>query len=498
MTYAAQDRKARHADSIGSSPRDGARARRTRLPPPAPARYGRCWTVSRSRSGAPVSLMERGNPARSCEISDRHRRCLRRECARRYRSCSVPAARRLSAAEFLARPPPLGRRAIRMSASCRGAARCGADGGAGRRRRAACRRVRPRGRRRSGRRRARALIDLTHGTLRRYGRVQAIVRRAVDGAAMADSLVEALLWCSLYALDSGRYAEYTVVDQAVRACGMLERWNAKGYVNALLRGFLRERGSLEARIQADLKRATSIRAGGSKSCAHAYPGEARCSARGGQFASADVPARQPAACAALRQYQEQLARRRHWHAARWATKRCLLERPVPVERLPGFARARSRCRTPARNARRTASICADGQRVLDACAAPGGKSGHILERAQVALTALDVDAARCARASSATSSAWGLSRASCVPTARGPRTWWDGEPFDRILADVPCSASGIARRHPDIKWLRRADDVGGVRRAPGHDSRRAVAGARRRMVNCCMPPARCFRRRTTR
>src|SRR2546429_9720686 len=61
------------------------------------------------------------------------------------------------------------------------------------------------------------------------------------------------LWCSLYALESGRYAEYTVVDQAVRACALLERWSAKGYVNALLRGFLRERASLEARIGADME-----------------------------------------------------------------------------------------------------------------------------------------------------------------------------------------------------------------------------------------------------
>src|SRR5207302_11163160 len=97
-----------------------------------------------------------------------------------------------------------------------------------------------------------ALLDLTHGTLRRYGRVQAIVDE-LSRRGRPDALVEALLWCSLYALESGRYAEYTVVDQAVRACALLERWSAKGYVNALLRGFLRERASLEARISADVE-----------------------------------------------------------------------------------------------------------------------------------------------------------------------------------------------------------------------------------------------------
>ncbi len=93
-----------------------------------------------------------------------------------------------------------------------------------------------------------ALLDLTHGTLRRYGRVQGIVRE-LSRRGQPDALVEALLWCSLYALESGRYAEYTVVDQAVRACTLLERWTAKGYVNGLLRSYLRERGAIEARIR---------------------------------------------------------------------------------------------------------------------------------------------------------------------------------------------------------------------------------------------------------
>src|SRR5262249_21885817 len=100
----------------------------------------------------------------------------------------------------------------------------------------------------------------------------------------------------------------------------------------------------------------------------------------------------------------------------------------------------------------------DGQRVLDACAAPGGKTAHILESAAVSLTALDVDPARCADIER------NLARLGARAQARAadaslPESWWDGAPFERILADVPCSASGIARRHPDTKWLRRADDV---------------------------------------
>src|SRR5262245_26101944 len=95
-----------------------------------------------------------------------------------------------------------------------------------------------------------ALIDLTHGTLRRYGRVQAIVAH-LSRRGRPDALVEALLWTALYALESGRYAEHTAVDEAVKACGLIEHWPAKGYVNGLLRGFLRQRSALEAQVAAE-------------------------------------------------------------------------------------------------------------------------------------------------------------------------------------------------------------------------------------------------------
>jgi 16S rRNA (cytosine967-C5)-methyltransferase len=99
-----------------------------------------------------------------------------------------------------------------------------------------------------------------------------------------------------------------------------------------------------------------------------------------------------------------------------------------------------------------------GERVLDACAAPGGKTGHILERADVDLTALDLDAMRLARVQENLDRLQ-LHAMLIQGDAAQPDTWWDGRPFDRILADVPCSASGVVRRNPDIKWLRRPDDI---------------------------------------
>jgi 16S rRNA (cytosine967-C5)-methyltransferase len=300
-----------------------------------------------------------------------------------------------------------------------------------------------------------ALLDLTHGTLRRYGRVQAIVRE-LSHRAKADALVEPLLWCALYALESGRYAPYTVVDQAVRACGLLEKWNAKGYVNALLRAALREQGSLEARIAGDAEARYQHPAWWIELLRRAYPGAWEAALAGGN-------SHPPMSLRINRRRTSVAAYRARLVEAGIAARAIgadglLLERPVAVGELPGFEGGEVSVQDA--GAQRAAP-CLDlqrGQRVLDACAAPGGKTAHILEAAEVELIALDSDAQRLARL------ARNLERLSLRATLRHAdctqlAAWWDGEPFDRILADVPCSASGIARRRPDLKWLRRADDV---------------------------------------
>ena len=136
----------------------------------------------------------------------------------------------------------------------------------------------------------------------------------------------------------------------------------------------------------------------------------------------------------------------------------MLERPVPVARLPGFAEGRVSVQDAGAQRAAPWLDVAAGQRVLDACAAPGGKTAHILELADVELTALELDATRAARID-ANLARLGLSAQVRVADCRSLDDWWDGRPFERILADVPCSASGVARRHPDIKWLRRESDV---------------------------------------
>jgi 16S rRNA (cytosine967-C5)-methyltransferase len=147
----------------------------------------------------------------------------------------------------------------------------------------------------------------------------------------------------------------------------------------------------------------------------------------------------------------------------------VLAEPCPVQALHGFAEGEVSVQDAA--AQRAAPLLLNGAgtlpplprgaRVLDACAAPGGKTAHLLELAELELLALDSDPVRLARVQE------GLNRLGLnqpgvtlqAADARQPRAWWDGRPFDAILLDAPCTASGIVRRHPDVRWLRRADDV---------------------------------------
>ena len=148
---------------------------------------------------------------------------------------------------------------------------------------------------------------------------------------------------------------------------------------------------------------------------------------------------------------------------------CIRDRPCPVQQLPGFAEGELSVQDAA--AQRAAPLLigegeytlAKGARVLDACAAPGGKTAHLLELAELDLLALDSDPVRLTRVQD-TLNRLQLKARLKAGDARDPRGWWDGKPFDAILLDAPCTASGIVRRHPDVRWLRRADDVAALAR----------------------------------
>ncbi len=135
-----------------------------------------------------------------------------------------------------------------------------------------------------------------------------------------------------------------------------------------------------------------------------------------------------------------------------------LAHPVAVGELPGLASGELSVQDAGAQSAADLLDLADGQRVLDACAAPGGKAAHILERAAVELVAVEFDPARAARIGPSLQRL-GLEAEIITGDAARPDDWWDGRAFDRILIDAPCSATGVLRRHPDIRWLRRSGDI---------------------------------------
>jgi len=139
----------------------------------------------------------------------------------------------------------------------------------------------------------------------------------------------------------------------------------------------------------------------------------------------------------------------------------VLATPRPVTQLPGFADGWWSVQDPGAQAAALLLPLADNMRVLDACAAPGGKTAHILERANVHMLALDADAARLARVDENLTRLGLLSDRVRLQAgdAAACADWWDGQPFDAVLVDAPCTASGIVRRHPDIRWLRQPGDL---------------------------------------
>jgi 16S rRNA (cytosine967-C5)-methyltransferase len=146
------------------------------------------------------------------------------------------------------------------------------------------------------------------------------------------------------------------------------------------------------------------------------------------------------------------------HLVAGAPNAVALDEAVPVDELPGFTDGLASVQDASAQLAVELLELKDGLRVLDACAAPGGKAAHVLERANCDVLALDADAARLQRV------AENLARLALEATlkagdAREPNGWWDGTPFDRILIDAPCSGTGVIRRHPDIKWLRRPGDI---------------------------------------
>lgn len=305
----------------------------------------------------------------------------------------------------------------------------------------------------------RAFIQaLCYGVCRQFHRLDFILSQLLD-KPLKDADVKALALVGLYQLNFMRVKPHAAVSETVLAARK-KPW-AKSLLNAVLRTYLREQEGLENKAEKFQSAAVSHPAWLIKQIEQDWPDLAQQILLENNL-QPPLVLRVNLAKTSREQYLHLLAEQDiASEGVSFCPSAIQLDKPVPVDLLPGFAEGLASVQDTAAQLAAGLLAVQPGQRVLDVCAAPGGKTAHILEnQPQLAeLVAVDIDEARMQRVSE-NLQRLKLSAKLVVGDAANPATWWDGKLFDRILLDAPCSALGVIRRHPDIKVLRRAEDIG--------------------------------------
>lgn len=308
-----------------------------------------------------------------------------------------------------------------------------------------------------GKRDPRALAaaqNLAYGTLRQAGRLRFFLD-TLAGRALAPPELAGHVLVGLYELDTASAPAYAVVNETV-AIAARAFPRARGFVNALLRNFQRRRPELDQAAAQHPEARWNFPGWWLARLQDEHPAhwQAIVTAQNGH---PPMTLRVNPRRTTLEAYSQALAQAGLGHR-QTGDMALTLEQPVPVAELPGFQAGLVSVQDLGAQAAAPLLDAGDGMRVLDACAAPGGKAGHLLELHDLELVALDNDAARLGRVGD-NLERLGLAAGLELGDAGRPGAWWDGRPFQRILLDAPCTASGVVRRHPDGKWLKRADDV---------------------------------------
>ena len=305
----------------------------------------------------------------------------------------------------------------------------------------------------------RAFIQaLCYGVCRQFHRLDFILSQLLD-KPLKDADVKALAVVGLYQLKFMRVKPHAAVSETVLAARK-KPW-AKSLLNAVLRTYLREQDGLEQKADKFQVAALSHPNWLLKQIEQDWPEQAlKILLENNQ--QPPMVLRVNLAKSSREHYQQLLASQDiAAEAVGFCPSAIRLDKPAPVDLLPGFADGLVSVQDTAAQLAAGLLDVQPGDRVLDVCAAPGGKASHILEsQAQLKeLVAVDIDESRMRRVSE-NLQRLNLSAKLVVGDAANPASWWDGKPFERILLDAPCSALGVIRRHPDIKLLRRAEDIG--------------------------------------
>ncbi|GAA5524607.1 ribosomal RNA small subunit methyltransferase B [Microbulbifer aestuariivivens] len=302
------------------------------------------------------------------------------------------------------------------------------------------------------------LRELCYGSARAAPRLQLLADKLLRKPP-ADIEVRALILLGLYQLEFTRIPDHASISATVNAARDLGLDRATGVINGVLRNALRNREALQRKLSGNPQFSSMHPAWLQQAIKAAWGSDA-----GGIFKAnnANPPM-------TLRVDSRQQSRDDYLAVLRQAGiegRACelspvgiRLQSPCAVDALPGFDQGRVSVQDESAQLAALLLAPGEGERVLDACAAPGGKTAHLLEQAPgIQLSALDVDEERLDRVIDNLTRG-GLAAELICADAGEPDAWWDGEAFDRILLDAPCSATGVIRRNPDIKLLRRAEDI---------------------------------------
>lgn len=300
-----------------------------------------------------------------------------------------------------------------------------------------------------------AIQAIAFDTLRNYGLINTQLDTLLS-ATLSDAPVRHLLLIVLGQLQFSRASAHAIVNHAVSACEKMGFPRAKPLVNAILRNYLRTPEKFQReRFRQEV-------------ALYDFPSwwiERLKKEQPKRWREMLTAARlHPPLCLRINKRRIQVADYLIRLAEKGLSAKPIsdhainLEKPMPVNDIPGFQEGLVSVQDLGAQLSATLLGVENGMRVLDACAAPGGKTGHLLEMADIHLTALDNDSHRVRRIHE---NLQRLGLTATVKTADAACTadWWDGTPFDRILLDAPCSGSGVTRRHPDIKWIRRETDL---------------------------------------
>ncbi len=298
-------------------------------------------------------------------------------------------------------------------------------------------------------------IFLAYGAIRFLGENQFFIQQLID-KKITNKKIEALLCVALFQLNHDQSTDFTVVNEAVEAAKLINKSWAGSFVNGVLRNFIRQKENLQTELKNNEEAFYSYPVWWINLIKQNYPKNWESILLNGNK-HPPLKLRINERKTNLKQYEEKLKSEEISYRV-LGNAALELAQPTPVEKIPGFMDGEVSIQDFGAQLAAKLLDLQDGQICLDACSAPGGKTGHMLEIADIELVSIDQQKDRLYKVKENLERLHLHAYLKCADLT-AVNTWWNEKLFDRILLDAPCSASGVVRRHVDIKWLRRPRDI---------------------------------------